>query len=150
MKINRFYRIVLNTMSLFCWLSTNSFFRSFSHWRHNTKEKLVHISVLTQLVSGLTMKQPEVSLASASCWGTAGAGGAILLIKLSRLWAGYELERMTENSKSGFSLRSVPNKLVAQPCPAASTAHLEFEKIFTLCHSSLLSPHSYIFMVKWT
>ena len=61
-KKKRLYRIVI--MSLFCCLSTNSFFRSFSHWRHNTKEKLVHISVLTQLVSRLTMKRPELSILS--------------------------------------------------------------------------------------
>ena len=69
-------------------------------------------------------------LPSASCCGTAGGGGAVLLIKLARLCAGSELERMTEYSKSGFPPRSVSNKLVTQPCPATSTAHLENWKDF--------------------
>ena len=61
-------------MSLLCCLSTNSFFRSFSHWRHNTEEKLVYISEVAQLSARLTghNERPELSTLSIllwDCWG---------------------------------------------------------------------------------
>ena len=109
--------------------------QSFSHRRHDTKERALvnfYRAQRSQIWSS------ERNILTSLCSAANSLAGAVFLVKLSRLCPRPELERMTENSESGFSFRSITNKLVAKSCSTASTTHLQREQ------SLILDPNSYI------